>query len=98
MENDLIFLDSLIYGLYGTLTKQNLSLVFVTLMMLAFLIDQTQQLCCGLYRAARAKHSSKASFFEEVRAAFKMFEVDGMTDILKVIAHGIRTRVQFDST
>src|SRR5467141_481244 len=30
--------------------QQNLSVVFATLMMLAFLVDQTQQLCCALFR------------------------------------------------
>ena len=34
------------YG-HGT---QNLSVVFALLMMLAFLVDQTQQLCCALFR------------------------------------------------
>jgi len=32
--------------------EQNLSVVFATLMMLAFLVDQTQQLCCALFRAS----------------------------------------------
>lgn len=32
--------------------KQNLSVVLAMLMMLAFLIDQTQQLCCPVFRAA----------------------------------------------
>src|SRR5438128_12426465 len=30
--------------------EQNLSVVFAMLMMLAFLVDQTQQLCCNLFR------------------------------------------------
>jgi hypothetical protein len=39
------------YG-HGT---QNLSVVFAMLMMLAFLVDQTQQLCCALFQAVWAK-------------------------------------------
>ncbi len=30
--------------------EQNLSVVFAVVMMLAFLVDQTQQLCCALFR------------------------------------------------
>ena len=33
--------------------KQNLSTIFVMLMMLAFLVDQTQELCCPLFQAVR---------------------------------------------
>ena len=32
--------------------EQNLSVVFAMLMMLAFLVDQTQQLCCPVFQAA----------------------------------------------
>jgi len=35
--------------------EQNLSVVFATLMMLAFLVDQTQQLCCALFQAVWTK-------------------------------------------
>jgi hypothetical protein len=39
--------------------EQNLSVVFATLMMLAFLVDQTQQLCCALFQAVWTKLGSK---------------------------------------
>lgn len=39
--------------------EQNLSVVFALLMMLAFLVDQTQQLCCPLFRAVWQKFGSK---------------------------------------
>src|SRR6202042_478372 len=38
--------------------EQNLSVVFALLMMLAFLVDQTQQLCCPLFRATWQKFGS----------------------------------------
>jgi hypothetical protein len=38
---------------------KNLSVVFATVMMLAFLVDQTQQLCCALFQAVWAKLGSK---------------------------------------
>ena len=40
--------------------EQNLSVVFATLMMLAFLVDQTQQLCCALFRAVWAQTGKQA--------------------------------------
>src|SRR3990167_6003349 len=40
---------------------KNLSTVFAMLMMLAFLIDQTEQLCCGLFQGALGKLKSKKS-------------------------------------
>jgi hypothetical protein len=75
---------------YG-LGKENLSLVFVTLMLLAFLVDQTQQLCCGLYRAALTKCQIKAGLFEAVRSAFLPFlewHIDSMQTILEAICFG----------
>src|SRR5215470_6046023 len=50
--------------------EQNLSVVFAMLMMLAFLVDQTQQLCCALFRAVWAKLGSKRLLWERMRALF----------------------------
>src|SRR5207244_8601436 len=52
------------YG-HGT---QNLSVVFATIMMLAFLVDQTQQLCCALFRAVWAIVGSKRLLWVRMRA------------------------------
>ena len=46
---------------YG-LGEKNLSLIFAMLMMLAFLIDQTQQLSCKLFQAAWKKQGAKKIF------------------------------------
>src|SRR5262245_47449076 len=47
--------------------EQNLSVVFATLMMLAFLVDQAQQLCCALFQAVWAKLGSKRLLWERMR-------------------------------
>ncbi|WP_205747825.1 transposase, partial [Desulforhopalus sp. IMCC35007] len=73
---------------YG-LGKKNLSGVFTILMMLAFLIDQTQQLSCWLFQEALAKEESKKSLWEAIRAFFRNYKVDSMETILRAIAHGI---------
>src|SRR6266516_332151 len=54
------------YG-HGT---QNLSVVFAMVMMLAFLVDQTQQLCCALFQAVWVKMGSNRHLCERMRALF----------------------------
>lgn len=84
---------------YG-LGVENLSMVFVTLMMLAFLIDQTQQLCCGLYRAAWLKCGSKVRFFETIRSFFLSvhnWRINSMKTILEAICFGTRGAVLSES-
>jgi len=48
--------------------EQTLSVVFATLMRLAFLVDQVQQLCCALFQAVWAKLGSKRLVWERMRA------------------------------
>jgi len=74
---------------YG-LGKQHLSAVFTTLMMLAFLVDQAQQLGCWLFRAAWEKAKSKQSLWERIRNLFHSFPIDSMETILRSIAFGIQ--------
>ena len=50
--------------------EQHLSVVFAMLMMLAFLVDQTQQLCCALFQAVWTKLGSKRLLWERMRALF----------------------------
>jgi hypothetical protein len=73
---------------YG-LGKEHLSAVFAHLMMLAFLIDQVQQMCCPLFQAARAKGSSKKLLWEKMRACFHDFLAPSMEAILRRIAAGM---------
>ena len=48
--------------------KQHLATVFGTLMILAFLIDQIQELCCPVFQAARNTFRSRITFWEKIRA------------------------------
>jgi hypothetical protein len=52
--------------------------VFATLMMLAFLVDQVQQLCCPLFQAAWAKWGSKRLLWEKMRAFFYAYALESM--------------------
>ncbi len=74
---------------YG-LGKKNLSAVFATLMMLAFLVDQTQQLGCNLFRAVWKKLGSKRSLWENMRSYFRCFFFESMEMLLKALLFGIK--------
>ncbi len=63
------------------LGKQHLSEVLVLLMMLAFLVDQIQQLCCPLFQAAWKKWKTKRSFWEKVRIHFHAFVIGTMEEL-----------------
>ena len=76
---------------YG-LGKKNLSAVFTILMMLAFLIDQVQQLSCWLFQEALQKAESKRYLWESIRGFFHNYRVDSMETILRAIAHGFERR------
>ena len=70
--------------------KQNLSVVFGMLMMLAFLVDQTQQIACPLFQAVLEKLGSKKNLWEQTRALFYGYHFDSMEDILKALLYGFK--------
>jgi hypothetical protein len=69
---------------------QNLSVVFAMLMMLAFLVDQTQQLCCALFRAVWAKLGSKRMLWERVRALFYDYAFASMRQLFEALFYGFK--------
>ena len=72
------------YG-HGT---QNLAVVFATVMMLAFLVDQTQQLCCALFQAVWAKLGSKRLLWERMRALFYDYAFASMRQLFEALWYG----------
>lgn len=68
--------------------EQNLSVVLATLMMLAFLVDQSQQLCCALFRAVWAKLGSKRLLWERLRALFYDYRLESMRELLEALFYG----------
>ena len=65
--------------------EKNLSVVFAMIMMLAFLVDQTQQLCCPLFQAIWQKLGSKRALWEELRSHVHHFVFDSMQHLYEVI-------------
>jgi hypothetical protein len=68
--------------------EQHLSVVFAMLMMLAFLVEQTQQLCCALLRAVWAQLGSKRRLWERMRALFYAYRLDAMRELLEALYVG----------
>ena len=62
--------------------EQNLSVVLALLMMLAFLVDQVQQLCCPLFQAACHKMKTKCHLWEELRHHFRLLLFGSMAELL----------------
>jgi len=69
--------------------KCNLSVVFAMLMMLAFLVDQTQQLCCPLFRAVLTKVGSKKRLWERIRSHFWHFQLKSVEQLHEVILYDL---------
>jgi hypothetical protein len=81
--------------------EQNLSVVFAMLMMLAFLVDQAQQLCCALFQAVWLKLGSKRMLWERLRALFYDYALTSMRQLFEALLYGFQKSsptVTIDST
>jgi hypothetical protein len=81
--------------------EEHLSVVFAMLMMLAFLVDQTQQLCCPLFRGVWQKLGSKKMLWERMRSFFREYLVYSMQEIFEALLYGYarpRPILTFDSS
>jgi Transposase DDE domain len=70
--------------------EQHLSVVFAMLMMLAFLVDQAQQLCCALFQAVWAKLGSKRMLWERLRALFYDYAFTSMRQLFEALLYGFK--------
>ena len=69
---------------------QHLSVVFAVVMMLAFLVDQTQQRCCALFQAVGAKRGSKRLLWERMRALFYDYALESMRQLFETLFYGLK--------
>ena len=69
---------------------QHLSVVFAVVMLLAFCVDQVQQLCCPLFQAAWAKWGSKRLLWEKMRALFYDYALDSMEHLFQALYYGLK--------
>ncbi len=70
--------------------KQNLSVNFALLMMLAFLVDQAQQLASPLFQAVLKKEGSRKRLWDHMRALFYALEFTSMEDIFRALLYGYK--------
>jgi Transposase DDE domain len=80
---------------------QHLSVVFAVLMMLAFCVDQVQQLCCPLFQAAWAQWGSKRLLWEKMRALFYDYALESMQQLFEALFYGLKKSapiLDFDSS
>jgi hypothetical protein len=70
--------------------ERHLSVVFAMLMMLAFLVDQAQQLCCALFRAVWLKLGSKRLLWERMRALFYTYALTSMRQLFEALLYGFK--------
>jgi hypothetical protein len=67
---------------------KNLSTIFGMLMMLAFFVDQVQELSCHMFKKARAKFKSRTSLWERMRGKFFNFLIKSWDDLFQAIIYG----------
>ena len=67
----------------------NLSVIFSMLMMLAFLVDQTQERCCPLFQSVHKKLGSRRAVWDHLRSHFRHFEFRSMQHLYEVVLYDL---------
>lgn len=76
---------------------KNLSTVMSYLMVLAFLIDQIQQLCCSQFQAALKKCKKRIRLWENMRSWFMTFFIDSWEAFFTAIASPPEFRLSLET-
>jgi hypothetical protein len=78
---------------------RHLSVVLALVMMLAFLVDQVQQLCDPRFRAAWQKLGSKRLLWEQLRGLFYGYRLHSLREVYEALYYGlVRPRPVLDSS
>ena len=72
--------------------EQNLSVVFALLMVLAFLVDQSQQAACHLFQAVLTKLGCRTQLWEDMRSLFHTLPFDSMESIYRAMLYGYKIK------
>jgi len=70
--------------------KKHLSTVFALLMMLAFSIDQVQELSCHVFNAARHRYHSKIAFWTKLKSMFTEHFIEDWEALYMGIIFGVK--------
>lgn len=74
--------------------QQHPATVLAWLMLLAFLIDQIQQRCCGLFRRLWRGLGTKAKLWEMLRSVFRVLTFPSMESLFRHIAFLYRLQLE----
>lgn len=77
---------------------KNLSTVFGMLMILAFLIDQVQELCDNLFQKSLLKEKRKSYLWRKLRSLFLFFKLSSWEEVWKAIIHGYEATLNINTT
>lgn len=69
--------------------QQHLSVAFATLMMLAFLVNQVEQICCPLFRAVLHKFRTKRALWDNLRSHYRHFTFTSMHHLYQVMLYDL---------
>jgi hypothetical protein len=69
--------------------QKNLSVVFAMLMMLAFLVNQVEQICCPLFRAVWTKFRTKRALWDNLRSHYRHFTFCSMRHLYEVMLYDL---------
>ncbi len=68
--------------------RDHLATNFAFLMMLAFFVDQVQEMCCKIFQKVAAKFKTKKNLWNKIRACFEWLTIQsGWTSIWDIIIH-----------
>jgi len=68
--------------------KQHLCRVLVSLMLLAFLVDQVQQACCPLFQAVLARLKTRREVWDQLRSHFRHFIFTSFSQLWLTVLRG----------
>jgi hypothetical protein len=78
--------------------QHHLSVVLAQLMMLAFLVDQIQQLADALFQAVLKKKKRLIRLWEQLRALFQTLEFKSMQELFHAILYGYTAHIQIGAS
>jgi hypothetical protein len=78
--------------------NNNLSNVFAHMMLLAFLIDQVQELCCPVFQKAITFHLRKKYLWEGVKSTFKLLNISTWEDFYRIVSFDIKLQITYDNS
>jgi hypothetical protein len=73
--------------------EKNLSVILAMLMMLAFLVDQVQQLCCPLFQATLKRMKSKRALWDNLRSHFRHFVFRSMQHLYQAMLYDLAQKL-----